>query len=145
MLALSVGILGCGWGSAPILLIPSAWLGCCGWDFVGRDSACKGTTLIFRVVLDFRGIACEGFCLLSLFASQLPSKVANLNVVGLSWFWAGLPPTALGPSVLDNRVRISPIVTHLGLACAQTITCLPKLWSHAHDRRSYYKKVMEGR
>ena len=38
---------------------------------------------MFRVVLDFGGIVCEGFRLLSLSISQLPNKVANLNVVGL--------------------------------------------------------------
>ena len=38
---------------------------------------------MFRVVLNFEGIACEGFYLLPLFVSQLPSEVANLNVVGL--------------------------------------------------------------
>ena len=38
---------------------------------------------MFRVVLDFGSIAFEGFCVLSLFVSQLPSEVANLNVVGL--------------------------------------------------------------
>ena len=76
-----MGILGCGWGSAPILLTPSIWLGYCWWGIVGLDSAYEGTTLMFCVVLDFRGICLQGF--LSLFASQLPSEVANLNLVGL--------------------------------------------------------------
>ena len=79
--ALSVGTLGCGWGSTPILLTPSVWLGCCWWGVFGLDSACKGTTLLFRVVLDFGGICLWG--LLSLSASQLPNGVTNLNVVGL--------------------------------------------------------------
>ena len=76
MLALSIGILGYGWGLAPITLAPSAWLGYCWWGVVGLDSACKGTALIFRVVLDFGGICLRG--LLSLSASQLLSGVANL-------------------------------------------------------------------
>ena len=77
-LALSVGILGYGWGSTPILLAPSVWLGYCWCGVVGLDSACEGTALMFRVILDFRGIACEGFCVLSLSVSQLPSGVINL-------------------------------------------------------------------
>ena len=77
-LVLSVGILGGGWGSAPILLAPSVWLGCCWWGVVGLDFAYEGTTLMFRVVLDFGGIICEGICVLSLSVSQLPSGVANL-------------------------------------------------------------------
>ena len=36
------------------------------------------------------------------------------------WCWAGLPPAVLDPSVLDERVGINLIVTHLDLACAQT-------------------------
>ena len=82
-LALSVGILGGSWGSAPVLLASSVWLGCCWWGVVGLDSACEGTTLMFRVVLDFGGIVRKGLCVLSLFVSQLPSEVANCNVVGL--------------------------------------------------------------
>ena len=84
MLALLVGILGYGWGLAPTLLIPFAWLGYCWWGIVGLDSCYEGTTLMFRVVLDFGGMVCKGFCLLSLFISQLPNGVANLNMVGLS-------------------------------------------------------------
>ena len=38
---------------------------------------------MFHVVLDFGGIACKGFYLLSLSVSQLSSGVVNLNVVGL--------------------------------------------------------------
>ena len=76
MLALSVGILGCGWGPAPTSLAPSAWLGCCWWGVIGLDFACEGISLIFHVVLDFGGICLRG--LLSLSASQLPSGVANL-------------------------------------------------------------------
>ena len=47
-----------------------------------------------------------------------------------------------GPSVLDKRVGIGQITTHLGLACVQTIPRLSKLWSHAHGRRSCYRRVM---
>ena len=65
-LALSMGILDCGWGLAPVLLAPSVWLGYCWWGVVGLDSACEGTTLMFHVVQDFGGITCEGFYVLSL-------------------------------------------------------------------------------
>ena len=59
------------------------------------------------------------------------------------WCWAGLPPAVLDPSVLDERVGINLIVTHLDLACAQTTPRLPKKpWSRAHDRRSCYGRVM---
>ena len=70
-LALSVGILGNGWGSAPVLLAPFVWLDCYwgGGGVVGLDSACEGTTLMFRVVLDFGGIVREGLCVLSLSVS----------------------------------------------------------------------------
>ena len=69
MLALSVGILGYGCGSTPFLLAPSVWLGCCWRGVVGLDFTCEDTTLMFRVVLDFGGIVCKGFCVLSLFVS----------------------------------------------------------------------------
>ena len=82
-LALSVGILGDGWGSAPVLLAPSVCLCCYWWGVVGLDSTYEGTALIFCVVLDFDGIVREGLCVLSLSVSQLPSRVANCNVVGL--------------------------------------------------------------
>ena len=76
MLALYEGILGWGWGLAPILLTPSSWLGCCCWGIVGLDSACKGTTLMYHVALDLGGICLRGP--LSLSVSQLPSGVVNL-------------------------------------------------------------------
>ena len=38
---------------------------------------------MFHVALDLRGMVCEGFRLLSLSISLLPSEVDNLNVVGL--------------------------------------------------------------
>ena len=122
VLALSVGILGWGWGSAPILLTPFTWLGYCCGGIVGLDFAYEGTTLMFRVALDLGGI-----CLwrpLSLSVSQLPSEVANLI------WWAflcsiGLLPTVLGPSVLIKGVETSPTETQLGLACVQTIPRLP--------------------
>ena len=44
--------------------------------------------------------------------------------------------------MLDERVGIGSIVTHLDPACAQTMPRLPKLWSHARDRQSYYRRVM---
>ena len=47
--------------------------------------------------------------------------------------------------MLDERVGIGSIVTHLDPACAQTMPRLPKLWSRAHDRRSFYGKVMAGK
>ena len=39
--------------------------------------------------------------------------------------WAGLPPTTLGPSVLDKRVGTSPIVTHMPMA---NETATEELW-----------------
>ena len=38
---------------------------------------------MFHVALDLGGMVCEGFRLLSLSISLLPSEVDNLNVVGL--------------------------------------------------------------
>ena len=80
--------------------------------------------LIFHVILDFRGIACEGFCFLSLFVSQLPSRVANCKVVSL-FCNVGLPPAMLGPGFLNKGVGIGPITTHLGSTRAQTTHRLP--------------------
>ena len=62
----------------------------------------------------------------------------------LRW-WARLPPTVLGLSVLDKRVGTGPIVTHLDLTCAQTMPRSPKLWLHAQGGRSCYEKVMTSR
>ena len=95
-------------GSLP--LAPSVWLSCCCWGIVGLDSACEGTTFIFRVVLDFGGVVYEGLCfflLLPLSASQLPSEVTNGKGVGCA-SGVGLPPTALSPSFLDKRVGTGP-------------------------------------
>ena len=78
-----MGILGSGWGLAPVLLAPSIWLGGYWWGVVGLDSAYEGTMLMFCIVLDFGGIDREGLCVLSLSVSQLPSGVTNSNVVGL--------------------------------------------------------------
>ena len=44
--------------------------------------------------------------------------------------WVGLPFAVLGPSVLDERVGTSPIVTYLGSACAQTTSHLSKNLGH---------------
>ena len=87
------------------------------------DSACKGTALIFRVVLDFGGIVCEEFCFFFFFPplsiSQLPSGVANCKVVGCASS-VGLLPAALGPSFLDKGVRTDPAAAQVGPTCAQT-------------------------
>ena len=46
------------------------------------------------------------------------------------WCLAGLLPTVLGPSILDEGVVTSPIVTYLGSACAQTTPRLPQNLGH---------------
>ena len=66
-------------------------------------------------------------------------------MVGLLRCWAGQPPTVLDPGVLDKRVGTGPIITHLGLACVQTMPHSPKLWSHAHGRQSYYGRVVASK
>ena len=45
------------------------------------------------------------------------------------------------PKVLGRRVKTDPIATHLEPTCAQTKTHLLKLWSHAHGKWNYYKRV----
>ena len=72
---------------------------------------------MFRVVLDFGGIVCKGFYVLSLYVSQLPSGVSNCKVVGLICN-VRLLPTTLGPSFLDKEIGTNPTGTHLGSACA---------------------------
>ena len=138
-----MGILGCGWGSAPVLLAPSVWLGCCWWDVVGLDSACKGTTLIFCVVLDFGGIVCGEFYFFffsPLSVSQLPSEVANCKVVGYASS-VGLLPATLGPNFLDMGVGTGPAATQVGPACAQTRPGLPRTCL----RQNCFKQVVADR
>ena len=135
-----MGILGGGWGSTPILLAPSVWLSCCWWGVVGLDSACKGTTLMFRVILDFGGIICEGFYVLPLSVSQLPSEVANCKVVGLVCN-VGLLLTTLGPSFLDKGVGTGPTGTNLGPACVQTTPRLPGFCYMLMASRATIKKL----
>ena len=124
VLALSMGILEWGWGLAPILLAPSAWLGCCWWGVVGLDFACEGTSLIFRVILDFGGICPWG--LLSLSLPQLLVKSPTL-CRGLFFciLCVRLPSVVMSPSILGKGVETSLATTHLGLVCAQIMPCLP--------------------
>ena len=79
---------------------------------------------MFRVVLDFGGIACEGFCPLSLSVSQLPNGVADCKVWGCASS-VGLLPAALGPSFLNKGIGIGPAATQVGLACVQIRPGLP--------------------
>ena len=51
--------------------------------------------LLFRVVLDFESICLRGF--LSLFVSQLPSGVADLNVVGRFVMLGWVASCRIGP------------------------------------------------
>ena len=41
-------------------------------------------------------------------------------------YWAGLTPAVFGLNVLSKGVRTGPIITHFGLACAQTVPHSPK-------------------
>ena len=131
MLALSVGILGCGWGLAPVLLITSAWFGCCWCGVVGLDSACEGTTLMLRRLLFFVHIYFPTPQRSRQFKCSGPFCDFRLDCLLLYW----------GPSVLDKRVKTDPIAVHLGLACAQAMPPFPKLRLHTHGKWNYYKKV----
>ena len=44
--------------------------------------------------------------------------------------WAELPPTVLGPSILNKGVETGPTTIQFGPACAQTMSRLPgaRLW-----------------
>ena len=53
----------------------------------------------------------------------------------------GLLPTALGLSFLDKGIRIDPIGTHLGLACAQTTPHLPSFGYIPIASRAAIKKL----
>ena len=90
------------------------------------DSSCESTTLIFRGILNFSGIVCEGFYFFfsPLSVSQLPSGVANCKVVGCA-SGVGLLPAALGPNFLDKGVGTGPVTTQIGPAYAQTKPGLP--------------------
>ena len=142
MLALLVGILGCGWGLAPTLLIPFAWLGYCWWGAVGLDSTCEGTTLMFHVVLDFGGMLLSSIpvCFLTPQRSRQFKYGAPFWDYGLGCLWP-----YYGPKVLRRKVKTGPIVTHLKPACTQTKAPLLKLWSHAHGRWNCYKRVIVGK
>ena len=50
-----------------------------------------------------------------------------------------------GPIFLGRRVKTDLIATHTKPSYAQTKAPLLKPWSHAHDKGSYYKRVMAGR
>ena len=78
-----------------------------------------------------------------LFQIKKPIVVGLFYDFGMGW--PGLPLAVLGPSILDKRVGTGPIVTHFDMACAQTMPCLPKLWSHAHGRRSCNGRIMASR
>ena len=55
-----------------------------------------------------------------------PQWSHQFNVVGLLWLnWAGLPPTVRGPNILSKGVKIGPIATQFGPACAQAMPRLP--------------------
>ena len=92
------------------------------------------------VVLDFGGIVCEGFYVLSLSVSQLPSGVINCKVVGLVCN-VRLLPTTLGPSFLDKGVGTGQTRTHLGPACAQTTPHLPGFGYMPMASRAAIKKL----
>ena len=48
-------------------------------------------------------------------------------VVGLFWLNpVGLPPTVLDPNILSKKVQTGPTATQFGLACAQTMSRLPR-------------------
>ena len=48
-------------------------------------------------------------------------------VVGLFWLnQAGLPLVVLGPNILNKGVKIGQTATQFGLACVQTMPCLPR-------------------
>ena len=91
---------------------------------------------MYHVALDLGGICLQGP--LSLSVSQLPSGVANFNVVGFFVFcwaascdtiivlgWAASPPAVLDPNVLSKGVETDPTRTLIGLTCAQTMPHLP--------------------
>ena len=59
---------------------------------------------------------CDGIFLCSI---GLPPAVILL-------YWAELPLTVLGPSVLSKRVETGPTRTQLGSACVQIIPRLPR-------------------
>ena len=80
--------------------------------------------LMFCVVLDLGGIRLRG--LLSLSAFQLPSGVANLNVVGLLVMLGWAASCCTGSSVLSKGVETGPTTTHFGSACAKTMLRLPR-------------------
>ena len=102
--------------------------------------------LMFRVVFNLRGIACEGFCLLFLSFSQLPSGVTYLNLVGIFHnYRLGYLLPRYGPMVLGRRVKTGLTATHLKSAYVQTKAHSQKPWSHAYGRGNCYKIVMASR
>ena len=111
--ALSVGTLGCGWGSAPNLLTPFVWLGCCCWGIVGLDSTCEGMTLMFCVVLDLEGIRLRGLLCSVPIYFPTPQWSRQFNVVGLFFLqcWAGLPLVILGLSRPEPNYKDKHVTT----------------------------------
>ena len=59
--------------------------------------------------------------------------------------WAGLLFAVLGPSILDEGVVTGPIVTTSIRFVHKLCLFVKKPWSRAHDRQSYYGRVMASR
>ena len=57
--------------------------------------------------------------------------------------WAGLPYAVIGPSILSNGVKTSPVAAQLELACAQTTLCLPEvcIWQAELFQMSYGRQI----
>ena len=57
--------------------------------------------------------------------------------------WAGLPSAVMGPSILSKGVETSPAAAQLGLACAQTMPRLPRvyLWQAEQFQMSYGRQI----
>ena len=57
--------------------------------------------------------------------------------------WAGLPFVVIGPSILSNGVKTSPVAAQLELACAQTMPRLPGvcIWQAELLQMSYGRQI----
>ena len=58
--------------------------------------------------------------------------------------WVGLPPAVFGLNVLSKGVETSPIVTHFGTACAQTMPRLPKFNHRPMAGRTTVSKLWQA-
>lgn len=95
-------------------------------------------------ILDFGGIAYEGFCPLSLSVSQYPSGVSQFKCGGpfCTFRWAAFYYTVAQVFWAGELGLVRLQLTLVRLVYKLCPFFLLKLWSHAHGKQNYYIKLV---